>query len=124
MVTKVNVAVYEPSSGLHAVLLYWGWASFEMATAAQHNPSGISEPPIPSPFSGIPVPLLRRIITVYTRSNRAQITGVEGVRFFAATKQDNVQIGKSTLAMLFVFHSQSLIYVTFITASLRERTPE
>ena len=49
----------------------------------------ISDPPIPSPLSGIPISLLRRAITILTRSNRAQIIGVadgEGVRFFAATK--------------------------------------
>jgi ESCRT-II complex subunit VPS25 len=49
----------------------------------------ISDPPIPSSLSGIPIPLLRRAITILTRSNRAQIIGVadgEGVRFFAATK--------------------------------------
>jgi len=45
----------------------------------------ISDPPIPSPLSGIPIPLLRRAITILSRSNRAQIIGVadgEGVRFF------------------------------------------
>ncbi|KIK43451.1 hypothetical protein CY34DRAFT_81751 [Suillus luteus UH-Slu-Lm8-n1] len=82
MVAK-NVAVYEPSKQTHTVLLYWGWASFEIATATGRPNTiltgyGISDPSIPSPFSGIPVPLLWRIITVRTRSNlnRAQITGV------------------------------------------------
>ena len=49
----------------------------------------ISDPPISSPLSGIPIPLLRRAIIILTRSNRAQIIEVadgEGVRFFATTK--------------------------------------
>jgi ESCRT-II complex subunit VPS25 len=49
----------------------------------------ISDPPILSPLSGIPMPLLRRAITILTRSNRAQTIGLadgEGVRFFAATE--------------------------------------
>jgi ESCRT-II complex subunit VPS25 len=53
----------------------------------------ISDPLVPLPLSGIPVPLLQRAITILTRSNFAQIIGVadgDGVRFFAAIKQDNL----------------------------------
>ncbi|OJA18315.1 hypothetical protein AZE42_02811 [Rhizopogon vesiculosus] len=46
----------------------------------------ISDPPILSLLSGIPIPFLQRAITTLTRSNRAQIIGVADGRFFAATK--------------------------------------
>lgn len=49
----------------------------------------ITDPPVPSPLSGIPGPLLRRAISNLTRSGRAQTIGVadgEGVRFFAVGK--------------------------------------
>ncbi|KAG2034651.1 ESCRT-II complex vps25 subunit [Suillus americanus] len=99
MVAK-NVAAYEPSKQTRTVLLYWrlpeAWAdvlhSWATATGQLNTILTfyeISDPPIPSPLSGIPVPLLRRAITILTRSNRAQMISVadgEGVRFFAATK--------------------------------------
>ena len=47
----------------------------------------IVEPPVPSPLEGLPLPILRRAITVLTKSNRAQIIAVpdgEGVRFLSA----------------------------------------
>ena len=49
----------------------------------------IMDPPVPSPLSGLPLPLLRRAINILVRSGRAQIIGVadgEGVRLFAGTK--------------------------------------
>lgn len=49
----------------------------------------ITDPPVPSPLSGLPLPLLRRAINVLTRSMRAQVIGVadgEGVRLFSGTK--------------------------------------
>ncbi|KAG1812913.1 ESCRT-II complex vps25 subunit [Suillus subaureus] len=95
MIAK-NLAVYEPSKQTRAVLLYWRlpeeWAdvlhSWATATGQLNTILTfyeISDPPIPSPLSGIPIPLLRRAITILSRSNRAQIIGVadgEGVRFF------------------------------------------
>lgn len=48
----------------------------------------IVEPPVPSPLSDIPLPILRRAVGVLTKSNRAQIIAVtdgEGVRFLAGT---------------------------------------
>jgi ESCRT-II complex subunit VPS25 len=45
----------------------------------------ITDPPVESPLSGIPVALLRRAIVVLTKTGRAQIIGVadgEGVRLF------------------------------------------
>ncbi|KAJ8580229.1 hypothetical protein M405DRAFT_876515 [Rhizopogon salebrosus TDB-379] len=96
MVVK-NVAVYEAAKQTRAVLLYWRlpeeWAdvlhSWRLVSSTPHPFYEISDPPVPSPLSGIPMSLLRRAITILTRSNRAQIIGVadgEGVRFFAATK--------------------------------------
>ena len=44
----------------------------------------IIEPRVPSPMSGIPMTILRRAITILTKTNRAQIIAVsdgEGVRF-------------------------------------------
>ncbi|KAG1779925.1 hypothetical protein EV702DRAFT_1276851 [Suillus placidus] len=84
MVAK-NVAVHEPSKQTHAVLLYWRLPD-EWADVLH---SWISDPPIPSPLSGIPTPLLRQAIAVLTRSNRAQIISIadgEGVRFSVSTK--------------------------------------
>ncbi|KAG1771542.1 ESCRT-II complex subunit-domain-containing protein [Suillus occidentalis] len=91
-----DLAVYEPAKQTRAVLLHWrlpeGWAdvlhSWATATGQLNTILTfyeISDPPIPSPLSGIPIPLLRRAITILSRSNRAQIIGVadgEGVRFF------------------------------------------
>ncbi|KAJ8580424.1 hypothetical protein M405DRAFT_869489 [Rhizopogon salebrosus TDB-379] len=75
-----NVAVYEPPKQTRVVSLYWRlWKNVD--------------PLVPSPLSGIPVPLLQRAIAILTRSNCAQIIGVadgDGVRFFAAIKQDNL----------------------------------
>ncbi|KIK82564.1 hypothetical protein PAXRUDRAFT_153645 [Paxillus rubicundulus Ve08.2h10] len=95
-----NVAVYEPAKQTRSVLLFWRlpeeWADVlhSWATASgQLNTIltfyEIIDPPVPSPLSGLPIPLLRRAIAVLTRSGRAQIIGVadgEGVRLFAGTK--------------------------------------
>ena len=46
----------------------------------------IVEPPVPSPLSGLPLPILRKAIAVLAKSSRAQIIAVadgEGVRFLA-----------------------------------------
>ncbi|KIM90286.1 hypothetical protein PILCRDRAFT_178993 [Piloderma croceum F 1598] len=98
MVSK-NIAVYEPPKQTRSVLLYWrlpeewaevlhGWA----ISTAQLNTIltfyEITDPPIESPLTGIPVTILRRAITVLNKTGRAQIIGVadgEGVRFFAGT---------------------------------------
>lgn len=66
-----NLAVYEPAKQTRAVLLYWRlpeeWAdvlhSWATATGQLNTILTfyeISDPPIPSPLSGIPIPLLRR----------------------------------------------------------------
>ncbi|KAF9049511.1 ESCRT-II complex, vps25 subunit, partial [Hymenopellis radicata] len=98
MVAK-NVAVYDPAKQTRAVLLYWRlpeeWAEtlHEWATSTgQLNTImtfyDITDPPVESPLSGIPLPLLRRAINVLSKTNQAQIIAVadgEGVRFFAPT---------------------------------------
>ncbi len=46
----------------------------------------IVEPPVPSPLSGLPLPILRKAIAVLAKSSRAQTIAVadgEGVRFLA-----------------------------------------
>ncbi len=46
----------------------------------------ITSPPVESPLSDIPVPLLRKAIANLNKTGRAQMIGVaegEGVRFFA-----------------------------------------
>ncbi|OJA16952.1 hypothetical protein AZE42_09458 [Rhizopogon vesiculosus] len=97
MVAK-NIAVYELPKQTRVVMLYWGlpeeWAdvlhSWATATGQLNTILTFYEISDPSiPLSGIPTPLLRRVITTLVRSNRAQIIGVadgEGARFFAATK--------------------------------------
>ncbi|KAH6915769.1 ESCRT-II complex vps25 subunit [Coprinopsis sp. MPI-PUGE-AT-0042] len=47
----------------------------------------ITDPPIESPLTGIPVPLLRKAIAILIKNNRAQAIAIsdgEGVRFFSA----------------------------------------
>ncbi|OAX34067.1 hypothetical protein K503DRAFT_869162 [Rhizopogon vinicolor AM-OR11-026] len=79
-----NVAVYEPPKQTRVAMLYWRlpeewidvlhpWLNTILTFYE------ISDPPIPSPFSGIPIPLLRRAITILMRSNRAQIIRVAEV---------------------------------------------
>ena len=45
----------------------------------------ITDPPVASPLSGIPIPLLRKAISVLAKTNRAQIITIsdgKGVRLF------------------------------------------
>jgi len=96
MVSK-NKATYEPPKQRRTVLLYWRlpeeWAEVlhDWATSTgQLNTIltfyEIIEPPVPSPLSGIPPSLLRRAVSILTKTSRAQIIAVsdgEGVRFLA-----------------------------------------
>jgi ESCRT-II complex subunit VPS25 len=113
MVVK-NVAAYDPPKQTRSVLLYWrlpeewaealyGWVRLFIWTVSAHayNPSqatstgqlntiltfyDITDPPIESELSGIPVSLLRKAIAILTKSSRAQLIGVadgEGVRLFS-----------------------------------------
>ena len=114
MVSK-NLAAYEPVKQSNSVLLYWrspeewaevlhGWVRRAFANRypprnvciPQADSTGqlntiltfydIIEPPVPSPLSGIPMSLLRKAISILTKTTRAQIISVadgEGVRFLA-----------------------------------------
>jgi ESCRT-II complex subunit VPS25 len=108
MVSK-NLAVYEPLKQTRSVLLYWrlpdewaevlhGWVcnlinitSPQRITDFLHTGLTfyeITDPPVESPLTGIPISLLRRAITILNKTGRAQIIGVadgEGVRFFAGS---------------------------------------
>ncbi|KAG6330790.1 hypothetical protein ID866_8301 [Astraeus odoratus] len=95
-----NLAFYEPPKQTRSVVVLWRlpeeWADVlhSWATATGQLNSiltfyEITDPPVPSPLSGIPVSLLRRAITILTRSGRAQVIGVadgEGVRLLASGK--------------------------------------
>jgi len=91
-----NSATWEPNNQTRAVLVYWrspedwaetlhSWAS----TTGQLNTIltffEITEPPIPSLLSNIPIPILRKAISILVKTGRAQtieIADGEGVRFF------------------------------------------
>jgi ESCRT-II complex subunit VPS25 len=107
-----NVAVYDPSKQTRSVLLYWrlpeewaqvlhGWVSIferiwiseEVFHAVKATSTGqlntiltfydITDPQVQSPLSGIPIPLLRKAISILSRMGRAQLIGAadgEGVR--------------------------------------------
>ncbi|KAG2011978.1 hypothetical protein CC2G_012036 [Coprinopsis cinerea AmutBmut pab1-1] len=95
---KKNQAAYEPPKQTKAVLLYWRtpeeWAEVlhEWATSTgQLNTImtfyEITDPPVESPLTGIPVQLLRKAIGILGKTGRAQTISIsdgEGVRFFAA----------------------------------------
>lgn len=109
-----NVAAYEPPKQARSVLLYWRlpeeWAealhawvrcavctdlpcAYNLVKATSTGQLNtiltfydITDPPIESELSGIPVPLLRKAINILTKSGRAQLIGVadgEGVRLFS-----------------------------------------
>ncbi|KAJ3555977.1 hypothetical protein NM688_g2282 [Phlebia brevispora] len=100
MVRK-NLAAYDPPKQTKSVLLYWRsldeWAEvlydwdfgdFQANSIGQLNTImtfyEIIEPAVPSPLSGIPMTILRKAITILTKTNRAQIIAIadgEGVRF-------------------------------------------
>ncbi|KAI5995618.1 ESCRT-II complex vps25 subunit [Pisolithus albus] len=95
-----NLAYYEPPKQTRSVILLWRlpeeWAdvlhSWGTATGQLNTILTlyeITDPPVPSPLSGIPLSLLRRAITILTRSGRAQLIGVadgEGVRLLTGGK--------------------------------------
>ncbi|KAJ3994764.1 ESCRT-II complex vps25 subunit [Lentinula boryana] len=110
-----KLAVYEPPKQDRSILIYWRlpeeWAEvlyewvrllealwFNSIIHSQVSSTGnlntimtfyeITDPPVESPLSGLPIPLLRQAITLLSKSNRAQIIAIsegEGVRFFPTT---------------------------------------
>lgn len=95
-----NLAYYEPPKQTRSVILLWRlpeeWAdvlhSWGTATGQINTILTlyeITDPPVPSPLSGMPLSLLQRAIAVLTRTGRAQLIGVadgEGVRLLAGGK--------------------------------------
>ncbi|OCH87539.1 ESCRT-II complex vps25 subunit [Obba rivulosa] len=96
MVSK-NLASYDPPNQTRSVLLWWRqpdeWAEvlYQWAdSTGQMNTIltfyEILDPPVPSALSGIPITVLRRAVSILTKSQRAQIISVsdgEGVRFLS-----------------------------------------
>ncbi|KAJ3863254.1 ESCRT-II complex vps25 subunit [Lentinula novae-zelandiae] len=94
-----KLAAYEPPKQDRSVLIYWRlpeeWAEVlhEWVSSTGHLNTimtfyEITDPPIESPLSGLPIPLLRQAITILSKTNRAQIIAIadgEGVRFFPST---------------------------------------
>ncbi|KAG5645859.1 hypothetical protein DXG03_005201 [Asterophora parasitica] len=93
-----DAAAYEPPKQTRSVLVHWRspdeWAqalhSWATATGQLNTILtfyDITDPPIESELTGIPIPLLRKAIAILSKTNRAQMIGVadgEGVRIFAA----------------------------------------
>ncbi|KAG6811874.1 hypothetical protein H0H92_005450 [Tricholoma furcatifolium] len=96
MVTK-GIAAYDPQKQTRSVLLYWrspdDWAETLHSWAtetAQLNTIltfyDITDPPVKSELTDIPIPLLRKAIGILGKTGRAQLIGAadgEGVRIFA-----------------------------------------
>ncbi|KAJ7366623.1 ESCRT-II complex vps25 subunit [Mycena olivaceomarginata] len=98
MVSK-NVATYDPPGQNRSVLLYWrlpeewaevlhGWAISTGQLNTILTFYEITDPPIPSPLSNIPITLLRKAIAVLAKTGRSQLISIadgEGVRLFQGT---------------------------------------
>ncbi|KAG6910915.1 hypothetical protein DXG01_006598 [Tephrocybe rancida] len=96
MVAK-DLAAYEPQKQTRSVLLYWrspdAWAETLHSWATETGQLNtimtfydITDPPIRSELTDMPIPLLRKAIGILGKTGRAQIIGVadgEGVRIFA-----------------------------------------
>jgi len=90
-------AAYEPPRQTSSVLIFWRtpeeWAELlhEWATNTGHLNTiltfyEIIEPEVPSQFTDMPLPLLRKALNTLTKTGRAQIIERAeggGVRFFA-----------------------------------------
>ncbi|KDR80840.1 hypothetical protein GALMADRAFT_1357729, partial [Galerina marginata CBS 339.88] len=99
MVDK-NLAAYEPPRQTRSVLVYWRlpeeWAEvlYDWVIAmGQLNTIltfyDITDPPVESPLTNIPTPLLRKAIAILAKTGRSQMIAIadgEGVRFLARSK--------------------------------------
>ncbi|KAF8634193.1 hypothetical protein AX15_001008 [Amanita polypyramis BW_CC] len=97
---KRNVATYEPPKQTRSVMLYWRspeeWAEVLHSWATSTGQLNtiltyydITDPPVESDLKNIPIPLLKRAISILLRTGKAQVIGIsegEGVRFFAGGK--------------------------------------
>ncbi|KAF9073167.1 ESCRT-II complex subunit-domain-containing protein [Rhodocollybia butyracea] len=94
-----KLAAYEPPQQDRSVLIYWRlpeeWAEtlHEWVTSTGNLNTimtfyEITDPPVESSLSGLPIPLLRQAIVILSKTNRAQVLTIsegEGVRFFPPT---------------------------------------
>ncbi|KAF7969234.1 hypothetical protein HWV62_27870 [Athelia sp. TMB] len=92
MVSK-GLAAYEPPKQTRSILVYWrlpeewaevlhGWVSSTAQLNTIMTFYEITDPPIESPLTDLPLPLLRQAITILGKTGRAQMIGVadgEGV---------------------------------------------
>ncbi|PPQ68068.1 hypothetical protein CVT26_007351 [Gymnopilus dilepis] len=99
MVSK-GLAAYEPPKQTRSVLLFWRlpeeWAEVLydwVVSTGQLNTIltfyDITDPPVDSPLTNIPVPLLRRAIAILGKTGRSQMIAIpdgEGVRFLPRAK--------------------------------------
>ncbi|KAF4610614.1 hypothetical protein D9613_007146 [Agrocybe pediades] len=99
MVSK-NLAAYEPPKQTRSALIFWRlpeeWAEILydwVVSIGQLNTIltfyDITDPPVESPLTNIPVPLLRRAISILGKTGRSQMIAIadgEGVRFLARSK--------------------------------------
>ncbi|CAA7265161.1 unnamed protein product [Cyclocybe aegerita] len=95
-----NLAGYEPPRQMRSVLVYWRlpeeWAevlydwvvsSGQLSTILTFY--DITDPPIESPLTNIPIPLLRKAIAILGKTGRSQLIAIadgEGVRFLPRSK--------------------------------------
>ncbi|KZP17541.1 winged helix DNA-binding domain-containing protein [Athelia psychrophila] len=98
MVAK-NVAGYEPPKQTRSILLYWrlpeewaevlhGWITSTTQLKKILTFYEITNPPIESPLTDLPLTLLRQAIAILGKTGRAQTITVpdgEGARFFAGS---------------------------------------
>ncbi|KAF8208711.1 ESCRT-II complex vps25 subunit [Mycena galopus ATCC 62051] len=98
MVSK-NLATYDPPGQNRSALLYWrlpeewaevlhGWAISTGQLNTILTFYEITDPPIPSPLSNIPINLLRKAIAILAKTGRSQLITIsdgEGVRLFQGT---------------------------------------
>ncbi|KAF8972780.1 ESCRT-II complex subunit-domain-containing protein [Flammula alnicola] len=95
-----NLATYEPPKQTRSALIYWRlpeeWAEVLydwVISSGQLNTIltfyDITDPPVESPLTDIPVPLLRKAIAILGKTGRSQVIAIadgEGVRFLARSK--------------------------------------
>jgi len=95
-----NLATYEPSKQTRSVLIYWRlpeeWAEVLhdwVVSTGQLNTIltffDITDPPVESPLTNVPISLLRQAISILGKTGRSQMITIadgEGVRFLSRPK--------------------------------------
>ncbi|KAF8645062.1 hypothetical protein AX16_008120 [Volvariella volvacea WC 439] len=104
MVAK-DLASYEPPRQTRSVLLYWrlpeewaevlhDWANSTGQLNTILTFYDITDPPVESPLTNIPIVLLKKAISILAKTGRAQLIAIadgEGVRFFAGNSDVVIQ---------------------------------